>query len=113
MSNVDYISLNVPGLLTHFSNPSPDWRAKVLALATTQLEIFKKHRLIRDDAEALGMSIEQVVVRFSDYTPAGQAFVSSGAVDKWLAACDRKGSVEAYKDHRLLERRVRKFFDQT
>lgn len=111
MSDLDYISLNVPGLLARFVNPSPDWRAKVVALSTTQLGVFQKYGLIRHDAEALRMPIEKAVVRFSDYTPEGQALVRSGAVEKWLKACDRKGSVEAYADPALLERRVRAFID--
>ena len=112
MNDLDYVSLNVPRLLSHFVNPTPDWHAKVVALATTQLSLFQKHGLIRHDSEALGMPIEKAVVRFSDYTPEGQAFVRSGAVDKWLTACDRKGSVEAYEDPALLERRIRAFLDR-
>jgi hypothetical protein len=111
VSDLDYISLNVPRLLSHFVNPTPDWHAKVVALATTQLRLFHKHSLIRHDAEALRLPIEKAVVRFSDYTPEGQAFVRSGAVEKWLTACDRKGSVEAYEDPALLERRIRAFLD--
>ena len=111
MSDLDYISLNVPGLLARYVNPSPDWRAKVMAFSKTQLDLFRKHKLIREDAEALHTPVEQVVVRFSDYTPEGQAFVRSGAVDKWLAACDRKGSLQAYEDSAPLERRIREFFD--
>ena len=109
MNDLDYVSLNVPRLLAHFVNPTPDWHAKVVALASTQLRLFQKHSLIRHDAEALRMPIEKAVVRFSDYTPEGQAFVQSGAVEKWLTACDRKGSVEAYEDPALLEKRIRAF----
>lgn len=112
MSDLDYISLNVPGLLARYVNPSPDWRAKVVALSKTQLDLFRKHNLIRHDADALRAGVEQAVVRFSDYTPEGQAFVRTGAVDKWLAACDRKGSLQAYEDPMPLERRICAFLDK-
>lgn len=109
MSNLDFKDLNVPGLLGRYSNPSSQWRATVLALARTQLELFQKHGLIKKDAAALRVPLENAVVMFSDYTPQGQAFLRSGAVDKWLASCDRKGTLSAYEDPAPLERRILKF----
>jgi hypothetical protein len=109
MNTADYVSLNVPGLLAHYSNPSPEWRAIVLAWSETQLAVFEKHGLIKKDAAVLRQPLEERVVKFSDYTPSGQAFVQTGAVDKWLAACDKRGSVSAYKDSASLEKRVLKF----
>lgn len=111
MTNTDYISLNVPRLLARYSNPSPEWRAKVLAWSGTQLQLFRKHLLIREEAEALRVPMEEVVVRFSDYTAQGQAFVRTGAVDKWLASCDRKGTLSAFEDPAPLEKRILKFLN--
>lgn len=109
MNGNDYISLNVPGLLTRFSNPTPEWRAKVLAFAATQLSTFEEHGLISAGAEALRVPIENAVVRFSDYTALGQQFVKTGAVDKWLASCDRKGEMSAYSDPVPLAKRIKAF----
>jgi hypothetical protein len=105
----DYIDLNVPGLLARYSNPSPDWHQKVCALARTQLDVFKKHGLLKDTAPALVASLETVVVRFSDYTSTGQDFVKSGARDRWLSSCDRDGRIAAYEDCKRLEKRVTSF----
>ena len=109
----DYISLNVPGLLAHFSNPAPDWRATVLAAARTQIDVLHDHGMIKSDAAALSVPVEDAVIRFSDYTPLGQRFVLSGEVDRWLEACDRAGRLAAYEDRGRLERRVQKFLAAT
>jgi hypothetical protein len=109
----DYISLNVPGLLAHFSNPAPDWRAKILAAARTQIDVLQAHEMIRSDAAALVVPVEEAVIRFSDYTPLGQAFVLSGELERWLRGCDRAGRLAAYEDRGRLERRVQKFLAAT
>ena len=109
MSQEDYISLNVPGLLAHFSNPTPDWRAKILAAARTQIEVLRGHGMIKSDAAALSVPVEDAVIRFSDYTPIGQRFVLSGELDRWLRACERAARLAAYEDRGRLEKRVQKF----
>ena len=98
----DSIDLNVPGLMGRYSNPSSTWRNIVRALATTQMKLFRQYGLIKESAPALLVCIEEAVVGFSDYTAAGQAFVKSGEVDKWLRSCDRKGNLP-------LERRIVRF----
>src|SRR5688500_10205355 len=107
----DFIDLNVPGLMQRYSNPSNSWNAVVRSFATTQLHVFRKFCLIKETASALSVVVDQAVVRFSDYTPLGQAFVKSGAVDKWLASCDRKQTLAAYQDSAPLERRISKFIE--
>jgi len=109
MTTDDFVDLNVPGLLLRYSNPSDHWHEIVLAFAATRLHVFQKYDLISQDASALRGPIEEAVVRFSDYTPLGQKFVMSGAVDKWLASCDRKRNKDAYRDPGPLERRVQRF----
>jgi hypothetical protein len=105
----DYISFNVPGILTRYANPTNAWERKVLALTDTQLRLLKKHKLIRECAPALNAPLNEVVIRFSDYTAEGQDFVRSGAIDKWMASCDKKGSLDAYADPGPLEKRILKF----
>ena len=109
VTRTDYISLNVPGLLTRFANPSDEWRQKVLALTRTQLELLKEYALIQSDASALHVPTDQAVIRFSDYTKLGQEFVLTGAIDKWMAACDRKNSQAAYEEKGPLEKRIVSF----
>ena len=113
MQKKDYISLNVPGLLAHFSNPAPDWRATILAMARTQIDVLQAHGMITSDAAALSVPLEDAVIRFSDYTPVGQAFVLSGELERWLRGCDRAGRLTAYEDLGRLERRVQKFLAAT
>ena len=105
----DFIYLNVPALLDHYANPSQLWREKVNALASTEISFFVKEGLIRETARALIGSVQDAVIRFSDFTEEGQDFVKSQAVERWLGACDRKGTVEAYRDPSGLERRLEKF----
>lgn len=113
MDKEDYISLNVPRLLAHYSNPPPDWRATILAAARTQIEVLKAHGMIKLGAAALSVPLEDAVIRLSDYTPVGQVFVLSGELERWLGACDRAGRLAAYEDRGRLERRVRKFLAAT
>jgi hypothetical protein len=47
MQKKDYISLNVPRLLAHFSNPASDWRATILAAARTQIDVLHDHGMIK------------------------------------------------------------------
>jgi hypothetical protein len=105
----DYISLNVPGLLQRYANPTEQWRQKIIALTGTQLEMLKKYALIQSGASALRVPLDQVVIRFSDYTELGQEFVLTGAIDKWMAACDRKNTLAAYEDTAALEKRIVSF----
>ena len=109
MTRPDYISLNVPGLLQRYANPTEQWRQKILALTGTQLEMLKKYALIQSSASALRVPLDQVVIRFSDYTELGQEFVLTGAIDKWMAACDRKNTLAAYEDTAALEKRIVSF----
>jgi hypothetical protein len=105
----DFVYLNVPGLLARYSNPSTDWHRKVKALARTQLAFFVANGLVYPTLAALSGPIESAVVKFSDFTPEGQAFIKSQAVERWLAACDRKGTIDAYQDSSGLASRLSKF----
>ncbi len=109
MRKEDYISLNVPRLLAHYSNPPPEWRATILAAARTQIEVLRAHSMIRSDAPALSEPVEDAVIRFADYTPLGQSFVLSGELERWLRGCDRAARLAAYEDRVRLEKRVLKF----
>jgi len=113
MSDIqDFIYLDVPGLLRRYGSESPDWRAVLLAFTTTELTVFIENGLLEQGAQALRVPIEEVEVRFSDFTAEGQAFIMTGAVEKWLAACDRKKTLAAYQDKASLEKRLTKFRSQ-
>jgi hypothetical protein len=105
----DFIYLNVPGLLNRYTNPSPMWKEKVIALAETQIRFFQRNGLIRPDSKALNTDVKEVVLRFSEMTSEGQAFIMSQSVERWMASCDKKGTVAAYKDEAGLEKRLMQF----
>lgn len=109
MSGDNFIYLNVPGLLGRYSNPSSSWRDIVIALATTQVRFFENEGLLRPDQVPSTSSIETCVLRFHDFTSEGQAFLKSGAVERWLGACDRIGTVDAYKSDKGLRTRLLRF----
>src|SRR5690348_203288 len=109
MKETDFIDLNVPGLLARYSNPAPDWKQIVLAFSSTQIEFFRQNGLLKRDAAVLSVPINEAVIHFSDYTEEGQRFLRSGAVDKWLAACDKNGTIAAYRDSSGLDRRLKEF----
>ena len=98
--------------MQHYANPSRDWRKIILALTSTQLELLRKHHLINDGAQAFQVPLDQVVIRFSDYTKLGQEFLMTGAIDKWMASCDRKGTLAAYEDKAPLEKRIVEFLKE-
>ena len=54
------------------------------------------------------LTIDELVLRFSDFTPVGQQLLKSGAVDNWLESFDRPGSKKARTDVRYLEKALRK-----
>jgi len=105
----DFIYLNVPGLLYRYGSNSPQSRAVVLAFAKTELAVFIENGLLERSAPAINVPVEEAVVRYSDFTAEGQAFVMSGAVERWLGACDKKNTLAAYEDKASLEKRLAKF----
>ena len=105
----DFVYLNVPALLSRYENPSPDWEDKVRSLARTQISFFYENQLVSSGSKALSVPIDLAILKFSDFTAEGAAFVRSQAVERWLTACDRKGTVDAYKDGSGLIRRLARF----
>lgn len=108
MMKPDFVYLDVPGLQQRFGH-DPGWRRTISQCTTTQVEFFKSHELLRKDAAAWSVTVENAIIRFSDFTPEGQGFIMSQAVEKWLASCDRKKDPAAYSDPSGLERRLKKF----
>lgn len=108
MTDPDFKVLNAPGLLTRYLNPASNWSEIVRAFVGTQLDFFAKEGLVRLDAKALHVCVDDAVLMWSDLEPEGKLFFRTGAVDNWLASCDRKGTVEAYRDASGLVKRLKK-----
>ncbi len=114
MSNKDFIFLNVPGLLSRYGaasdgNPDEYHRNLILAYTGTQLKFFQKEGLLLKNLEAVELPVNEVVLKFSNFTEEGQKFIMSGATDKWLQSCDKKGDLAAYQDSSGLHKRLAKF----
>ena len=67
----------MPGLLRRYANPSPEWSDKVVVWSQTQVNVLLRSRMLKEDAPATRVPIEEAVIWFSDYTPEGQEFVMS------------------------------------
>jgi hypothetical protein len=108
MPSRDFVYLDVSKLLSHYSNPTANWAERVRVLAETQLSFFEVNNLLRSGFER-PRHITTLVLHFSDFTEEGQSFLMSQAVERWLESCDRKGTLEAYRDARGLRSRLAKF----
>jgi hypothetical protein len=108
MTEPDFKVLNAPGLLARYSNPPQNWPEIVRAFVRTQLQFFAKEGLVRSDAKALHACVDDAVLMWSDLEPEGKLFLRTGAVDNWLASCDRKATIEAYQDASGLAKRLKK-----
>ena len=111
MNQKDFVFLNVEKFI-HRPNASPQWQEIARSLTRTQIDFFQDYGLLRPDAPALHSPLEGVIIKFSDFTPEGQQFIMTAATDKWLQACDKKKTLEAYKDPSGLVKRLKKFREQ-
>ena len=109
MTQKDFIFLDVGSFIHRKVIPPSRWEETARSLCQTQIDFFRDHGLLEPHATALHCALEKAIVRFSDFTPEGQEFIMTAATDKWLKACDRKQTVEAYKDPSGLVRRLTKF----
>lgn len=84
------------------------WYQSIRQMFFALFKFYQNHGLLKAPAvEELG-DTDKVVLRFSDFTPEGQAFVMSQAPDRWLASFDRPGSKKSPDDVRYLEKQLDK-----
>jgi hypothetical protein len=111
----DYVALNVPGLLSRTVKvqdpvdsskwlPDPTWHEHTKELMAALLFFYRKNKLLKESQNL--PPTEQVVLKFSDFTELGQAFLQSGAEDRWLRSFDRPGNRKARSDVRYLEKQL-------
>ena len=113
MDQKDFVFLNAE-MFIHRKTipPSSRWEETARSLCRTQIDFFRDYGLLQPDAAVLHAPLDKAIIRFSDFTPEGQEFIMTAATDKWLRACDRKQTVEAYKDPSGLIKRLKKFREQ-
>lgn len=125
MNREDFTYLNVEALVYGALRviPPTDRHAKsTLAYCTTEIKFFKDAKLLMPEASAWKTPVEQIIIRLHDLTEEGQDFIMSGAVHKWLGACDNKSNrmftekaatdeqrLEVYRDPTGLYKRLEKF----
>ena len=103
----DFKYLNVPGSLCQYANPTDNRHEITIAIAETELTFFQEYGLLRTHKKPA--DIGSLVLWYSEFTDEGQAFLLSQAVERWLGSCDRKGTVDAYRDPKGLISRLAKF----
>lgn len=89
----DFVFLNVPMILTQSECP-PTGRLRRLGAVwtSTQVGFLIDSGLLRDNIQARRVTLDQVILKLSDFTEEGQDFIMSNAIGKWLGACDRKSN---------------------
>jgi hypothetical protein len=119
MAADDYNMYNMPALLsTSVTCPDPkdpnkwirdeSWYVSIRQMYFALFKFFQDHGLSNALAVRELADTDKVVLKFSDFTPEGQAFVKSGADDRWLASFDRPGSKKSWDDVRYLEKQLAK-----
>ena len=115
----DYVIYNMPTMLGRsVTCPDPNdqnkwirderWYDSVRLQYFALFKFFQDQELLRAPFVAKLSDTDSVVLRFSDLTPEGQAFVKSGADDRWLASFDRPGSKKQRDDVSYLEKQLQK-----
>ena len=84
------------------------WYLSVRETMSNLFKFFEAHGLLLVPL----LDIDQVVLRFSDFTKVGQTFVKSGAPDRWLGSFDRPGSKKLKSDVSYLEKQLAKLLQQ-
>ena len=93
--------LNVEKMKIHYE--------KDLAYRETMRDFFVNEGLLVDPTQIQNMAADKIVIRYKDFTDEGWWFLKSLAVEKWLGSCDRKGTLEAYRNYDGLKKRFLKF----
>ena len=82
------------------------WYESVRRQFFALFQFYQDHRLLKVPVVRELGDTDRVLLRFSDFTREGQAFVMSQAPDRWLASFDRPGSKKAFDDVRYLEKQL-------
>ena len=106
----DFKVVDVPGMLAVKSSisddngdwlPDPEWNREAAESQFVLAEVLAEKRLC--SCEIAEGRAPDLVIRWSDLTATGQAFVR-GHYDKWMRSIDRTGMAEAQKRKKLLRR---------
>lgn len=113
----DFIVYNMPQMLKRqvmkwdSSDPpnrerDDNWYMSVREKMSKLFEFFETHSLLLLPERL--PQVDQVVLRFSDFSTLGQKFLKSGVPDKWLGSFDRPGSKKKPSDVTYLEKQLAK-----
>lgn len=84
------------------------WHRRVSESEFVLAGFLQKKELIAADVAVTRR--EDLVIRFSQLTPLGQAFIKSGAIDRWMGSLDRARKAAPLTDEGL-ERRWKRFLE--
>jgi len=113
----DFIVYDIPAMLSRDAvlrdpaNPSKwvrddTWYVSVQQHMAALFAFFQAHGLLVEPKRL--PSVEQVVLKFSDFSEIGQRFVMTGAAERWLASFDRPGSKKLPSNVTYLEKQLAK-----
>lgn len=118
-SGQDFIVHNVPALMSRqVTRPADDdpnkwikdesWYESVRETLFHLFSFFQNQALLHRKIVARPSDVDAVILRLSDFTDEGQAFVMSQVPHKWLTSFDRPGSKKQRSDISYLERELEK-----
>lgn len=84
------------------------WYESVREMYFHLFMFFQDHSLLTKRVVESRKDVDLVVLRFSDFTVEGKAFVMSKAPHKWLGSFDRPGSKKKLSDVSSLEKHLSK-----
>jgi hypothetical protein len=119
MPEDDYIVYNMPAMLGRaVTCPDPSdpnkwirdesWYNSVRRTFFALFKFFQAHGLLKSAVVSDIATTDQVILRLSDFTSEGQAFLKTGADDRWLASFDRPGSKKQRDNVSYLEKQLQK-----
>jgi hypothetical protein len=83
-----------------------EWYERQKTIYSALYRFFREHGLLKDVLQET--AIEDLIVKYSDFTDEGKRFLKSGGMDNWLASFDRRSSDTPVEDTSLLARHLRK-----
>jgi hypothetical protein len=82
---------------------------KKMAYRETMRDFFVNEGLLLVEEKIKDMKPDDIEIFYTDFTDEGWLFLKSLAVEKWLGSCDRKGTIEGYRNYSALKKRLDKF----
>ena len=119
MTTKDFNVYNMPGILAREvqrQDPADaskwirdeQWYSSTRETFYNLFRFFQERQLVVRQLVESPDDVDKVVLKFSELTPRGQAFVKSRADERWLMSFDRPGSKKVPSDWTYLDKQLQK-----